>query len=69
MYGKTSIHFFQPKAWMNGVHYCTQVLKIFFLQMRKMCSNFILQKDGARCRESAYTLSYIRPRVPELVEP
>ena len=37
--------------------------------MRRMCPNFLLQQDGARCHTSKYTLSYLHDNVPELLEP
>ena len=67
MYGKASIHFIEPNVHMDGINYCTRVLKKFIPQLRKLCRNFILQQDGTRCH--TYTLSYICSRVLELLEP
>lgn len=69
MYGKASILFVDPKVRMNGVHYCTLVLKILIPQMSRLCPNFILEQDGTRCYIPAYTLPYIGPHVPQLLEP
>lgn len=69
MYGKASILFVDPKVRMNGVHYCTLVLKMFIPQMSRLCPNFILEQDGTRCYIPAYALPYIGPHVPQLLEP
>ena len=70
MCGQTSIHLVEPKVWMNGVHFCTQVSKKFIpLQICKLCPSFIPQQDGARCQTSVYTLPYIPFRIPKLLEP
>ena len=67
--GKTSVHFVEPRERINGVYYCTKILKKFIPKMRKMCPNFIFHQDGARAHTSAYSLSFIRQRVPEFLEP
>ena len=52
-----------------GIIIATRYSKKFVPQMRKMCPDFIFHQDGARAHTSAYSLSYIRQRVPELLEP
>ena len=69
MMGKTTIHFVEPKIRMDGPYYCKEVLGTFIPQMKRMCPNFILQQDGARCHTSAYSIKYIRENTPEFLEP
>ena len=68
MYGKTIIHFVEPKILVNGVHYCTRVLKKFIPQICKLCPSFILEQDGTRCYIPAYTLPYNWSLVSKLPE-
>src|SRR6218665_996786 len=69
--GKTVPFFFTPKAKVNSVYYCNEVLGRGLLpDMRlKSGNDFVFQQDGAPAHRSRHTVEFLSSNVPEFIEP
>jgi len=69
--GKTDLVFMQPRAKINSVYYCDNVLKQRLLPGIRRLSNddFWFQQYGAPAHRSRQTVAYLRCHVPEFIEP
>lgn len=67
--GKTSIHFVQPGAKINGQYYRENLLAVMIPEMTELSPDFIFQQDGARAHTARATLSYLEENVPEFIPP
>ena len=69
--GKTSLHFVDPEAKINGQYYRERILA----NMLPECSGlagpdgYTFQWDGARAHTARDTIAYLEARVPDLMEP
>lgn len=69
--GKTAPFFVTPKAKVNSVYYCDEVLGRGLLpDMRlKSGNDFVFQQDGAPAHRSRHTVEFLNSNVPEFIEP
>jgi len=69
--GKTAPFFVTPKAKVNSVYYCDEVLGRGLLpDMRlKSGNDFVFQQDGAPAHRSRHTVEFLNANVPEFIEP
>ena len=64
--------FVTPKAKVNSVYYCDEVLARGLLRDIRQLSGvdgYIFQQDGAPAHRSRHTVAYLNANVPELIEP
>ena len=70
--GKTAPFVVTPKAKVNSVYYCDEVLARGLLRDIRQLSGvdgYIFQQDGAPAHRSRHTVAYLNANVPELIEP
>jgi hypothetical protein len=70
--GKTAPFFVTPKAKVNSVYYCDEVLARGLLPDVRQLSGvdgYIFQQDGAPAHRSRHTVAYLNANVPEFIEP
>ena len=63
--GKTTIHFVNPGAKVNGEYYQNELLEMMLPEMRILAEggNFIFQQDGARVHTAKDTVAYLKDNV------
>jgi hypothetical protein len=69
--GKTEPFFVTPRAKVNSIYYCEEVLERGLLPdiRRYSGDNFIFQQDGAPAHRSRHTVAFLSANVPEFIEP
>jgi inhibitor of nuclear factor kappa-B kinase subunit alpha len=70
--GKTAPFFVTPKAKVNSVYYCDEVLAQGLLPDIRQLSGvdgYVFQQDGAPAHRSRHTVAYLKANVPEFIEP
>ena len=70
--GKTAPFFVTPKAKVNSVYYCDEVLaKGLLPDIRRLSvgDDYVFQQDGAPAHRSRHTVAYLNANVPEFIEP
>ena len=69
--GKTAPFFVTPKAKVNSVYYCYEVLARGLLRDIRQLSGidgYIFQQNGAPAHLSRHTVAYLNANVPELID-
>src|SRR6476469_3492243 len=64
--------FVTPKAKVNSVYYCNEVLARGLLPDIRQLSGvdgYIFQQDGAPAHRSRHTVAYLNTNVPQFIEP
>ena len=70
--GKTAPFFVIPKAKVNSVYYCDEVLAKGLLPDIPRLSvgdDYVFQQDGAPAHRSCHTVAYLNVNMPEFIEP
>ena len=70
--GKTAPFFVTPKAKVNSIYYCNEVLAQGLLPDIRQLSGvdgYVFQQDGAPAHRSRHTVAYLKAKVPEFIEP
>ena len=69
--GKTDLVFVQPRAKINSVYYCHNVLEQGLLpDIRRLSNdNLLFQQVGAPAQRARHTVAYLCSHVPEFIEP
>ena len=70
--GKTAPFFVTPKAKVNSVYYCDEVLARRLLPDIRQLSGVdgcIFQQDGAPAHRSRHTIAFLDANVPDFIEP
>ena len=69
--GKTTLHFVNPSAKVNGEYYRNELLEMMLHEMRILAGGryFIFQQDEARTHTANDAVAYLKDNVPEFIEP
>ena len=69
--GKTSLHFVEHKAKVNGAYYREHLLAQLIPEMNRLArgTQYIFQQDGARAHTARATIDFLNENVPELLPP
>lgn len=69
--GKTSLHFVEPEAKVNGEYYREQILRVMLPECAQLAGadGYTFQQDGARAHTARDTIAFLEERVPDLLEP
>ena len=71
---KTTLHFVNPGAKVNGEYYRNKKVKLLGMMLPEIRilaegGHFIFQQDGARAHTTKYTIAYPKVNVPEFIKP
>lgn len=69
--GKTSLHFVDPEAKVNGQYYRERILAEMLPECSRLAGadGYTFQQDGARAHTARDTIAYLELNVPDFMEP
>lgn len=69
--GRTSLHFVDPEAKVNGEYYREHILSVMLPECAQLAGagGYTFQQDGARAHTARDTITFLEERVPGFIEP